>query len=223
LVPPEGADSGATLAPVSRWASNNFLRAFVKSPRPFQSAYQERRWRHRANHMRPHSPAQQAVKTPSVTRSFVADQLVGRGAPSDGAIPACIVSTLMRQKNQSAQLSHQFKRRRINHRCAFSRTQRQHRRGPVNVQVRQRCVRIPYPWFGRQLELSLVMLKIEERSLQVEMLGSLCGLGNPMTCSQLCLSLQEGFAKQRKLFVGLQSAEAFRCLLHRGRGPAHCH
>jgi hypothetical protein len=33
----------------------------------------------------------------------------------------------------------------------------------------------------RRGELSLVMLKFTKRSLQVEMLGGLCGLGNPIT------------------------------------------
>ena len=45
-----------------------------------------------------------------------------------------------------------------------------------------------YPELIRQLlwhrafrELSLVMLKFTKRSLQVEMLGGLCGLDNPIT------------------------------------------
>jgi hypothetical protein len=38
-----------------------------------------------------------------------------------------------------------------------------------------------YAEWKRARELSLVMLKFTKRSLQVEMLGGLCGLGNPIT------------------------------------------
>jgi hypothetical protein len=74
-----------------------------------------------------------------------------------------------------------------------------------------------------RLELSLVMLKLRKRSFRVEMLGSLCGLSNPIIWSEFFLLLQEGFAKERELFVGLQPPEAFRGFVHRGCSPAHRH
>jgi hypothetical protein len=46
---------------------------------------------------------------------------------------------------------------------------------------RQILARDQYVWGLGDQELSLVMLKFTKRSLQVEMLGGLCGLGNPIT------------------------------------------